>query len=339
MVLSLAARLLPKGLQGPLRRPLLLLCRGLSSSVDSTLNSSSSSSSSSNCCSMYARLCALVSSTLSRPSLMHYGCGFEGPSQQQQQHQQLLLLQQQLLRLEDTILASNWGDSGALMLNGAIWDAELTKLEAKALPFVHDKQVSERLESVRRLFDLLRIAEDVRDHINEIMELEVRSSGIGGTGLYASPPVEGVEAHAEAAAAKLKMLLDEYPEFAAKTEEALGFGLALLRQKCKFSFSAEHKEAPFRGPFWFSKAHFMRASLFVRGLPEALPSFGSEEGAPGGPPTGDKSNLCSAAVLQGAPHQFQRWGPPKYHAHEAPVGALEEASVGAPLRVSVGAPI
>ncbi|KAL8447806.1 hypothetical protein Emed_004101 [Eimeria media] len=242
MALSLAARLVPKGPQGPLRRPLLLLSRGLSSSVESTFSSSSSSSSSKSSSSMFGQLCELMSSTLPRPLLMHQGCGMASASeQQQQQQQQQQLLVQQLLRLEDTILAANWGDSVALMLNGDIWDAELHKLEARALPFMHDKQVSERLESVRRLFDLLRIAEDVRDHLNEIMELEGRSSGIGGTGLYASPPVEGVEEHAAAAAAKLKMLLNEYPEFAAKTEEALGFGLALLRQKCKFSFSAEHK--------------------------------------------------------------------------------------------------
>ena len=73
------------------------------------------------------------------------------PQQQQQQQQQQQLQEQtkeqqqlvvqQLLRLEDTLLAANWGDSIALTLNGALWDAELQRLETLCLPFHQDKQV------------------------------------------------------------------------------------------------------------------------------------------------------------------------------------------------------
>ncbi|OEH74973.1 hypothetical protein cyc_00469 [Cyclospora cayetanensis] len=127
------------------------------------------------------------------------------------------------------------------MLDGPLMDAELARLEDRSRPFAHMKAVQQQLESVRRLFDLMRIVEDVRDHLNEIMELGSRSSGIGGTGLCASPSVDNVSEHAAAATETYDRLMKQYPEFCAKTEEALGRGLALLRQKHKFHFSAEHR--------------------------------------------------------------------------------------------------
>lgn len=66
-------------------------------------------------------------------------------------------------------------------------------------------------------------------------------SGIGGTGLRASAAIENLESHGSACAGIYDSLLMDYPEFSAKTEEALGHGLALLRQKSKFEFSAEHR--------------------------------------------------------------------------------------------------
>ena len=72
---------------------------------------------------------------------MHFGCSTDGASLEQQQEQQQQQLQQELLQLEDEVLAANWADSVALMLNGAMWDAELARLEAKARPFEHNKEV------------------------------------------------------------------------------------------------------------------------------------------------------------------------------------------------------
>lgn len=66
-------------------------------------------------------------------------------------------------------------------------------------------------------------------------------TGIAGTGLRASESVSNLGSHAAAGVAAYEALLRDFPEFSAKTEEALGYGLALLRQKDKFPFGQQHK--------------------------------------------------------------------------------------------------
>ena len=65
--------------------------------------------------------------------------------------------------------------------------------------------------------------------------------GLGGTGFGACPRITNINVHAAAAAAAYKTLIDACGDFAAKTEEALGIGLANLRQKNKFDLPNEHR--------------------------------------------------------------------------------------------------
>lgn len=67
------------------------------------------------------------------------------------------------------------------------------------------------------------------------------TSGIAGTGLKAGEEVTNVDDHAHLVAGEYDRLMKEYPEYCSKVDDVLGSGLAILRSKHRFTFSALHR--------------------------------------------------------------------------------------------------
>lgn len=143
--------------------------------------------------------------------------------------------------LAEQVLGDNWADYFWLVQNMDMWMAELGRIEDSCVSLIHIPEVRQKVQFLRRLFDVLCIVEDVRDHLNEVMEQMSRTSGIAGIGLKAGPAVTNVDEHARAAAETYDTLLAEYPEFSQQIEDVLGRALAIMRQKHKFHFSSMHR--------------------------------------------------------------------------------------------------
>ncbi|PFH32548.1 hypothetical protein BESB_018660 [Besnoitia besnoiti] len=139
------------------------------------------------------------------------------------------------------LLGANWADYLTGVMDCPFWEEELRAIEEEAQPFANSPSVQASMTSLRRLFDLFYQLSDVRDHLNQIMELGSRAAGIAGTGLNASEEVSNVDEHAKRASAGYDRLMKEYPEYCAKVDDVLGSGLALLRQKHRFTFSGLHR--------------------------------------------------------------------------------------------------
>ncbi|EPT27490.1 hypothetical protein TGPRC2_306650 [Toxoplasma gondii TgCatPRC2] len=150
-------------------------------------------------------------------------------------------LQKRISGLQMELLGANWVDYLTGVLDTPFWEEELRVIEEEAQPFAHNQNVQASLKSLRRLFDLFYQLSDIRDHLNQLMELGSRAAGIAGTGLNASEKVSNIDEHAKAASAEYDRLMKEYPEYCAKVDDVLGSGLALLRQKHRFTFSGLHR--------------------------------------------------------------------------------------------------
>ncbi len=148
---------------------------------------------------------------------------------------------ERLTSLNDAVRASNWGDCVNLVLNVPFWDAELENVDHMVEPYHQDPEIGSKIRDTHRLFDCLFAAEDIRDHINELLEISSRTSGIMGTGYLGSEKLENVDEQLDHCVKAYEGLLDKYPEFKPKIEQSVGHGLAILRSKYKFDYKGMHR--------------------------------------------------------------------------------------------------
>ena len=146
-----------------------------------------------------------------------------------------------LNNLHNAVQASNWGDSVNLVLNVPFWDAELENVDHMAEPYHQDPEIGDKLRDTHRLFDCMFISEDIRDHINELIEISTRTSGIMGTGYLGGEKLENVDDHLNHCLKNYEDLLAKYPEFKPKIEQSVGHGMAILRSKYKFDYKGMHR--------------------------------------------------------------------------------------------------
>lgn len=128
-----------------------------------------------------------------------------------------------------------------LVLNVPFWDAELEKVDHMVEPYHQDVDIGPRLRETHRLFDCLFASEDVRDHINELIEVSTRTSGIMGTGYLGGEGLENAEEQIKHCVEAYERLVEKYPEFKPKIEQSVGHGLAILRSKYKFDYPNMHR--------------------------------------------------------------------------------------------------
>jgi len=148
---------------------------------------------------------------------------------------------EKVTKLRDTVLGTNWADYLNLVQNVPFWEAECEKITTAATPYVADPDLGAKIDEIYRTFDCMYACEDVRDHINELLELSTRASGIMGIGINAAEKVDNIEEQVELVVKEYEDLLERYPEFKPKVEQTVGHGLALFRQKTKFRFSSMHR--------------------------------------------------------------------------------------------------
>lgn len=146
-----------------------------------------------------------------------------------------------LARFHDEMLGTNWGDYLELVQNVPFWEAELEQLLNVAKPYMQDSEMGPRLEYCLMAVDCMYACEDVRDHINEILELKTRNSGLMNMGIGADPPLDNFDEQAAACAAEYEELLKRYPEMKPKIEQCVGHGLAILRMKYKFDWKQKYR--------------------------------------------------------------------------------------------------
>ncbi|KAI4836331.1 hypothetical protein MKS88_004123 [Plasmodium brasilianum] len=143
-------------------------------------------------------------------------------------------------QLYDNILTSNWNDSVNLVLNVSIWEGILSSMEEKIKAYEYDKEITKKKKEINELFDVLFILEDLRDHINEILEQSSRCSGLAGTHILASFKIENMNEHLDFLKKKYEQLLVSYPLYKYQINLVLGQGLALLRQRYTFEWKHMH---------------------------------------------------------------------------------------------------
>lgn len=141
---------------------------------------------------------------------------------------------------EDTVMSTNWADYLTLVYDVPFWEAEFSAIQAMS-DSVSNPEIVAKRKSVEKLMDCFYACEDVRDHINELLELCTRASGLMGTGYGAGEKIENLDEHATLCGEQYEKLLTTYPEYKPKIEQTVGHGLALLRQKHKFKFSSMHR--------------------------------------------------------------------------------------------------
>jgi hypothetical protein len=143
--------------------------------------------------------------------------------------------------LQDAVQAANWSDSVNLVLNVPFWDAELENVDHMVEPYHQDPEIGGKVRETHRLFDCLFASEDVRDHINELIEVSTRTSGIMGTGYLGTEKLENVDEQLNHCVKAYEGLLEKYPEFKPKIEQSVGHGMAILRSKYKFDYQGMHR--------------------------------------------------------------------------------------------------
>ncbi|CDU20262.1 hypothetical protein YYC_00333 [Plasmodium yoelii 17X] len=142
--------------------------------------------------------------------------------------------------LYNNIITSNWNDSVYLVLNIPIWEGRLNDIEEKIKGYENDKSIIDQKKKINELFDVLFILEDLRDHINEILEQSSRSTGLAGTHVLASFKIQNINEHIEFLKSRYEELLSSYPAYKYQINLVLGKGLALLRQKYSFNWKHMH---------------------------------------------------------------------------------------------------
>jgi hypothetical protein len=144
-------------------------------------------------------------------------------------------------RLYAEVAGSNWGDYFNIVMDGPFWQAELEQLDHYCQPYLADPEIGAKMKKLHEMFDCMEQLTDARDFMNEMGELCTRASGFMGTGLNPAPKVENLEEIQIHCAQFYEEMLVKYPDFKPKTEQVLGHGLAVLRQKGKFRFDQMHR--------------------------------------------------------------------------------------------------
>jgi hypothetical protein len=121
------------------------------------------------------------------------------------------------------------------------WDAELENVDHMVEAYHQDPDIGDKVRETHRLFDCLLASEDVRDHINELIELSTRTSGIMGTGFGGMEKMENIDEHLDHCVSGYEGLIAKYPEYKPKIEQSVGHGMAILRSKYKFDYKGMHR--------------------------------------------------------------------------------------------------
>lgn len=152
------------------------------------------------------------------------------------------VVQSKIQEVHDQMLGTNWGDYLDLVQNEVFWTAELEVLDKVIKTDAKDPETMKKWDYLQKATDCMYACEDVRDHINELLELSTRKTGILGMGLAAPvDDIENMSEQAEMLTNRYQDLLKEYPDFKPKIEQSVGHGLALLRMKHKFAFPGGHR--------------------------------------------------------------------------------------------------
>ncbi|CAD7950388.1 unnamed protein product [Amoebophrya sp. A120] len=146
-----------------------------------------------------------------------------------------------LQNYHDQLLGTNWGDYLELVHNEPFLSAELESIADEMGPYMKDTELGPKYQYALQATDCMYACEDVRDHLNEILELMTRKTGVLGMGINAGEPVENLTEQAEMLNNEYEKLLKQYPDFKPKVEQSVGHGLAILRMKHKFAFSSGHR--------------------------------------------------------------------------------------------------
>eukprot|EP00397_Hematodinium_sp_SG-2012_P068359 GEMP01110552.1.p1 GENE.GEMP01110552.1~~GEMP01110552.1.p1 ORF type:complete len:179 (+),score=28.76 GEMP01110552.1:46-537(+) len=104
---------------------------------------------------------------------------------------------ERITKLRDSIQGNNWADHLNTVTNVPFWEVELEKISTAAAPFLADPDMGKKMEEIYHTMDCLYACEDVRDHLNELMEISTRSSGIMGIGIFAGEKLENMEEQIE----------------------------------------------------------------------------------------------------------------------------------------------
>lgn len=129
----------------------------------------------------------------------------------------------------------------SLVVNVPFWDAELENVDHMVEAYHQDPEIGTKIRETHKLFDCLFRSEDVRDHINELLEISSRVSGIMGTGYLGGEKLENVDEQLDHCVKAYESLLEKYPEFKPKIEQSVGHGMAILRMKYKFDYKGMHR--------------------------------------------------------------------------------------------------
>eukprot|EP00916_Digyalum_oweni_P020482 GHVL01034131.1.p1 GENE.GHVL01034131.1~~GHVL01034131.1.p1 ORF type:complete len:187 (+),score=35.75 GHVL01034131.1:32-592(+) len=148
--------------------------------------------------------------------------------------------QKSINHIIDTILGTNWGDSVNLVLNIPFWENEVDRLQKNCQYLLHHSIYGDKLRFMNEILDVLACTEDLRDHINELLELKSREGGLAGTGYLAVEPVSNIEEHAEKIIAIYEKLKIDHPKLITQIEDSVGTGIAVLRQRNKFRYQSMH---------------------------------------------------------------------------------------------------
>jgi len=143
--------------------------------------------------------------------------------------------------LKGSLQGTNWADYLNLVQNVPFWECELERIATAASPYLADPELGKDMDEIHRTFDVLYACEDVRDHLNEIMEVSTRTTGIMGIGIFSGDTIDNVEELIENVVHEYDDLLVRYPDFKPKIEQTVGHGLGLMRQKYKFRFGSMHR--------------------------------------------------------------------------------------------------
>lgn len=147
----------------------------------------------------------------------------------------------EIRELYDNILITNWNDSFSLVLNVPLWEGIASAIEEKMKLVETDDEVLKAKKELNNLLDILFILEDLRDHINELLEQSSRATGLAGTGILSSFHIKNVDEHIDFLKNRYEQLLQTYPNFKYQINLVLGKGLALLRQKYAFEWKHMHE--------------------------------------------------------------------------------------------------
>lgn len=148
---------------------------------------------------------------------------------------------EKIQNVHDQMLGTNWGDYLDLVHNEPFWTAEMASIEPMLAQAGNDADLKKKWDYVLKATDCMYACEDVRDHINEILELMTRKTGVLGMGINAGEDIDNMDEQAAMLTKRYEELKTEFPDFKPKIEQSVGHGLAILRMKYKFPMPGGHR--------------------------------------------------------------------------------------------------